>query len=121
MTPKEWSDQLDRIIDDPSFPPGPLVLADPSTAGGAPRITTDAIDEMARRRVTYTADVRTMQWAIMPDGASDKARLSNAISKDRTSTRWCFNELLSARGLLGVDAERARTQVPQEPAIETPH
>jgi hypothetical protein len=107
VTPEQWSDQLERIIADPAFPPGPLVLGDLSTAGGAPSITTDVIDEMARRWVTYAAELGTMQWAIIPDGAWDKARRFECEVEGSNIHPMVFNEPWSACNWLGVDRDAA--------------
>ncbi|MGO9873204.1 MAG: hypothetical protein ACLPVY_05340 [Acidimicrobiia bacterium] len=109
VTPDQWSDELDRIIADLAFPPGPLVLADLSTAGGAPSITTGIVDEMARRWVTYAAELAPMQWAIIPDGAWDKARRFECEVKGSNIRPMVFNEPWSACTWLGLDAAVART------------
>ena len=83
VTPEQWSDQVETIVADPTFPPGPLVLADLSTAGGAPRMTTDVINEMARRWRAHAAKLDKMQWAVIPNGAWDKARHFESNSKGR--------------------------------------
>lgn len=108
VTPRQWSDQLDRIMADPAFPPGPYVLADLSTAGGAPSITTDVIDEMARRWVTYAAELGTMRWAIIPDGAWDKARRFECEVEGSNIHPMVFNEPWSACAWLGLDVDIAR-------------
>jgi hypothetical protein len=109
VTPEQWNDQLDRIIADPAFPPGPLLLADLSSAGGLPSITTDLIDEMARRWVTYAVELGTMQWAIIPDGAWDKARRFECDVEGSNIHPMVFNEPWSACAWLGLDTEIART------------
>lgn len=72
--------------------PGPLVLADLSTAGGAPGITTDVIDEISRRWVTYAAELGTMRWAIIPDGEWDKARRFECEVEGSNIRPMVFNE-----------------------------
>jgi len=104
VTPQEWSDQLDRIVDDPAFPPGPLVLADLGTAAGAPSITTEVIDEMARRWLAYAADLAPMRWAIIPDGAWDKARRFECDVQGSNIRPMVFNEPWSACSWLGLDS-----------------
>jgi hypothetical protein len=39
VTPEQRRDQVETLVAGPSFPPGPLMLADLSTAGGIPSIT----------------------------------------------------------------------------------
>jgi len=108
VTPQEWSDQLGRIILDPLCPPGPLLLADLSTAGGAPSITTDVIDEMAHSWRTYAADLGEMRWAVIPDGAWDKARRFQADVQGSNIRITFFNQVWSACNWLGVDRDAAR-------------
>jgi len=110
VTPKEWSDQLERMTADRVFPPGPLILADLSTAGGAPSITIDVIDEMARRWVTHAKGLGVMQWAIIPDGAWNKARRFECEVEGSSTIRpMVFNEPWSACAWLGLDTETVRT------------
>ena len=108
VTPEQWSDQVDRIIDDPAFPPGPLVLADLSTAGGAPLITTDVVEKMAYRWRTYAADLRKMRWAIIPNGAWDKARHFELELEGSNIRSMVFNEPWGACAWLGLDTDDAR-------------
>jgi hypothetical protein len=110
VTPEEWSDQLERIVADPAFPPGPLVLADLSTAGGAPSITTDVIDEMARRWVIHVKGLGAMQWAIIPDGAWSKARRFECDVEGRTFAQWSSTK--RGRRVPGSDS----TQKPYAPS-----
>jgi hypothetical protein len=84
VTPEEWSDQFERILPDPVFPPEQLVLADLSTAGGAPRITTDVIDEMGSLLGDAYRGTRQDAVGIIPDGAWDNTRRFGATSTDRT-------------------------------------
>ncbi len=108
VTPEEWGNELDHITVDPTCPHGPLVLADLSSAGGAPSITTDVVDEMARRWVAYAAELGTMQWAIIPDGAWDKARRFECDVEGSNIRPMVFNEAWSACGWLGLDTETVR-------------
>jgi hypothetical protein len=107
VTPEQWGDHLDRIIGDPLCPPGPLLLADLSTARGAPSITTDVIDEMARRWRAYLTDQGDMRWAIVPDGAWVKARRFEADVKGSNIHVTVFNEVWSACNWLGLDRDAA--------------
>ena len=92
----------------PAFLPVPLLLADVSTAGGAPSITTDVIDEMARRWRTRAELVDAARWAIIPDGAWEKARRFDSELVESGFRTMVFNELGSACGWLGIDTDAVR-------------
>jgi hypothetical protein len=109
VTPQQWADQVQQIVTDPAFPPGPLMLGDLSTTGGAPSITTDAIEEMAARWRTAVADVGPMRWALIPGAAWDKVRQFDSELEASGVRMMVFNEAWSACKWLGVDADAART------------
>ena len=109
VTPEQWSDEVDRIVTDPTFPPGPVLLAELSTAGGAPSIGTDTIDKMARRWRTHAADLGKMRWAIIPNGAWDKARRFELELRGSNIRSMVFNEPWAACAWLGLETNDART------------
>jgi hypothetical protein len=106
--PEQWRIHVDAIVDDPAFPPGPLMLADLSTAGGVPRITTDIIQEMAERWRAHASDLDKMQWAIVPNGAWDKARRFESELEGSGLRTMVFNEPWTACSWLGLDADVVR-------------
>jgi len=108
VTPEQWRTQVDTIVDDPAFPPGPLILADLSTAGGVPQITTETIEEMAERWRAHAANLDEMQWAIIPNGAWDKARRFESELKASGIRTMIFNEPWTACRWLGLDADVVR-------------
>jgi hypothetical protein len=108
VTPEEWGAQVERLIRDPAFPPGPLMLADLSTAGGAPRITTEVIEEMAHRWRTHAATLGKMRWAIMPNEAWDKARHFEFELEASEIRTMVFNEASVACAWLGLETDDAR-------------
>ena len=67
------------------------------------------IDEMARRWVTYAAELGTMRWAIIPDGAWDKARRFECEVQGSNIHPMVFNEPWSAANWLGIDRDTARS------------
>ncbi len=109
VTPEQWREQLGRIIADPSFPPGPLMMADLSTADAVPTITTDVIEEMSRRWREHVANLGKMQWAIIPNEAWDKARHFEFGLEGSGIRTMVFNETSIACTWLGLDTDDART------------
>ena len=73
VTPDEWRGHIDRLVADPAFPPGSLMVADLRAAGGAPSITTDVIGEIANRLNVETEKLGGIQIAVIPNGAWEKA------------------------------------------------
>ena len=108
VTPQQWRDQVDSIVDDPAFPPGPLVLADLTTAGGAPLITPDIIKEMAERWRAYAPNLDRMQWALVPNEAWDKMRQFEAEVEGSGVRTMVFNEPWTACSWLGLDVDVVR-------------
>jgi len=100
---------LERIIADPAFPPGPLILADLSTAGGVPSITTDVVEQMARRWREPAANLGQMRWAIIPNGAWDKACHFEMELEGSGVRTMVFNEASVACTWLGLDTKSVRT------------
>ena len=109
VTPEQWNDQVDRIVADSAFPPGPVLLADLSTAGGAPSIGSDAIDKMARRWRTHAADLGKMRWAVIPNGAWDRSRRFELELRAPNIRSMVFNEAWGACAWLGLETDAART------------
>ena len=85
------------------------MLADLSTAGGAPSIGTDTIDEMARRWRDRAASLAKMRWAIVPSGAWDKARHFELELEGSNLRSMVFIEPWSACAWLGLDSGDTRT------------
>jgi len=109
VTPEQWKDQVDRITADPGFPPGPLILADLSTAGGVPQVTTDVVEEMAHRSREHAANLGKMRWAIVPNEAWDKARYFEMELEGSGIPTMVFNDTSVACTWLGLDTNDART------------
>jgi hypothetical protein len=74
VTPDEWRVHNERLFDDPAFPPGPRMLVDLRSAGGAPSITADVLAEMGKRFNDRPDKLAEMTLAIVPNGSWDKAR-----------------------------------------------
>src|SRR5437867_1691869 len=74
VTPDQWRKHVARIVGDPGFPPGPLLLGDLSTVGDAPTITTDVIAEMVGRWRPGASDLGLERCGIVATGALEKAR-----------------------------------------------
>jgi hypothetical protein len=108
VTPDEWRDQARQRFADPAFPPGPSALADLSTAGGAPSITTDAIREMAVLWRDQAPKIGMLRLAVIPDGAWDKARQFEADAGGAGLETFIFNSLGTACTWLGLDIEVVR-------------
>src|SRR5258708_145820 len=62
------------MLGDEAFPPGALLLADLRTAGALPAITTDVISELGARFNAEAETLGGMKFAVVPNGAWDKAR-----------------------------------------------
>jgi hypothetical protein len=125
VTPRQWSDHVERMLSDPAFPPGPLMLADLSSAGRAPSITPDVIGEMALRWSAGAATLGQMQWALIPNQAWDKARQFETDLTAAGVQTMVFNEPWSACNWLGLSSppvlsilKELRDQLRAEP---TPH
>ncbi|HEY6318327.1 MAG TPA: hypothetical protein VI462_10640 [Acidimicrobiia bacterium] len=72
VTAEVWRAHLDRMFSDPAFPAGRRCLADLSTAGEAPSITGEIIEEMGKR-FNVEFEVRTlMRLAMIPNGQLGK-------------------------------------------------
>ena len=74
VTPDEWRNHVETLFGDEAFPPGPLLLADLRTAGGAAAITADVITEVGARFNAEAETLGEMKLAVVPNGAWDKAR-----------------------------------------------
>jgi len=57
--------------------------------------------------MTYAAELGTMQWAIIPDGAWDKARRFECEVEGSNIHPMVFNEPWSPCNWLGVDRDAA--------------
>jgi hypothetical protein len=108
VSPEQWRDQARQRFADPAFPPGPLALADLSTAGGAPSITTDAIREMARLWRDQAPKVGLSKLAVIPNGAWDKARQFETDAGGAGLETIIFNSLGTACTWLGLDVDLVR-------------
>jgi len=108
VTPEEWSRHLDRMTSDPAFPPGPLLLSDLSTAGEAPRISTETIDEMAHRWRGHAEGLGPLQMAIVPNSSWAKAKQFEGEISDTIRRIMVFNEPWTACAWLGLDADTVR-------------
>src|SRR5580765_3700635 len=101
VTAEQWAEHIARLVADPEFPPGPHVLADISTSGGAPNIEPDDIEAMAARWGEAAPGLGKMQWAIVPNEAWDKARIFEKALAVVGIRLMVFNELWSACTWLG--------------------
>lgn len=73
VTAEVWRAHFDRIFSDPAFSPGHRYLTDLSTAGEAPSITGEIIEEMGKRFNVEPEAVTLTQLAIIPNGNWEKA------------------------------------------------
>ena len=111
VTPEEWEHHLERMTADPAFPPGPLLLSDLSSAGAAPSITVETIDEMARRWREHAESLGPLKMAIVPNGAWDKARKFEVEVSESIPRMMVFNDPWTACAWLGIDAEKVRRAI----------
>ncbi len=104
VKPEEWHAQYDRMFSDPAFPPGGLMLADLRTAGGAPSIDDDVIEDMGLRWNRQAERLADMRLAIVPNGAWNKARrfIEREVSV-RGMRSMVFAEPADACAWLGLD------------------
>ena len=102
VTPDEWRSHFEAMSNDPAFPPGPRMLADLSTAGGAPGMSTDIVTEMATAWSERVARTGPMKLAIVPNGAWEKARQLERAIGDSGLTAIVFNDLVTACTWLGL-------------------
>jgi hypothetical protein len=109
VTPQQWNRHVERMLGDPAFPPGPLMLADLTTARGAPSITPDVIAEMAGRWSAHAEELGQMRWALVPNEAWDKARRFETELDASGIHTMVFNEPWSACAWLGLDSDVARS------------
>ena len=77
VTPDQWRGHAARLFVDPEFPPGPLVLADISSANGAAGISTEVITEMGGGWSGRVERLDPIKVAVLPNGAWDKAQPSD--------------------------------------------
>jgi len=97
------------MFSDPAFPAGRRCLADLSTAGEAPSITGEIIEEMGKR-FNVEFEVRTlMRLAMIPNGNWEKARqlIDHEVSVPGLQG-MLFNELSVACVWLGLAVNDAR-------------
>ena len=105
VTPDQWREQFRQLSADPAFPPGSLMLADLSTAGGAAAITSDVIGEMAVALKARAERMDPVRLAVVPNGAWEKAReLERAVAGSGITT-IVFNDVLTACTWLGLRVE----------------
>ena len=109
VTPDEWRHHFKRMSDDPGFPPGPRVLADLSTAGGAPSFSSEVVGEMAVAWQTRTQRVGPIKLAIVPNGAWEKARELERATEGSGITTIVFNDVATACTWLGTGYDAARS------------
>ena len=126
VTPDEWRGHVALLFDDPAFPPGPLVLADLSTAGGAVMISTEVIEEMGDGWSDRAERLDPIKIAVVPNGAWEKARQFERAVEGSGLTTIVFNDLVTACKWLGVDPEPAGSILEQmregarpSPPVET--
>ncbi len=74
MTPERRGEQVERIIDDPAFPPGTAHPRRSQHRGSVPKLTTAVVEEMAYRWREHAANLGKTRWAIILNGAWDTAR-----------------------------------------------
>jgi hypothetical protein len=108
VSPEQWAAHVARLAADPEFPPGPLMLADISTSGGAPSIEPEDIEAMAARWISAATELGKMQWAIVPNEAWEKARHFEKALAAAGFRTMVFNEPWSACSWLGVDPDHGR-------------
>lgn len=96
VTPEEWRDHNERLLHDPAFPPGPLVLADLSTAGDAARISPEVVAEMGEGWGGRAGRMDPIKVAVVPNGAWDKARQFERVVEGSGLTTIVFNDLVTA-------------------------
>jgi hypothetical protein len=111
VTPEEWERHLERMTADPAFPPGPLFLSDLSSAGAAPSIEADTINEMASRWREHAESLGPLQMAIVPNGAWDKARKFEGGVSEAIPRIMVFNDPWTACAWLGIDPEKVRRAI----------
>ena len=108
VTPEQWRDHSDRMWSDPTFPPGPLMLADLSTANGAPSVSSEVVVEMAASLRERAAKVRPIRVAVIPNGAWDKALVLERDTEGSGLTTIVFNDLATACTWLGLSEDAAK-------------
>lgn len=107
VTPEEWRAHRERLLADPAFSAGSKMFADLSRAGGAERISTDAVTEMAS---VFRADgLGPYKVAVIPNGAWDKARHFEREVEGSGITVIVFNDVLTAGAWLGIEVGTAAT------------
>jgi hypothetical protein len=109
VTPDAWRGHVARIVSDPAFPPGPLLLGDLSTVAGAPAITTDVVGEMVRRWRSDASDLGLQRCGIVATGALEKARQFVLELEGSGLSAMIFDEPWAACTWLGLDTEAARS------------
>src|SRR5215472_8436673 len=75
VTSDQWHAHANSVLADPLFPPGPRILVDMRTSGGAPSITDSVVREIGERLNAERDVMEKMQLAIVPNGAWSKAQL----------------------------------------------
>jgi hypothetical protein len=109
VTSDQWRGHVAKIVADPAFPPGPLLLGDLSTVSGGPGITTDVIEEMVRRWRSNATDLGLTRCAIVATGELDQARQFVVELEGSGLSVMVFDDPWAACTWLGLDTEAART------------
>jgi len=111
VSPVEWRAHRERMVADPSFPPGPKALCDLSSAGGAARISEEVLEEIADGWRALSARLAPYKMAVIPNGAWDKARQLERLLDGTGLSMITFVELASACAWLDIPEDRVRTQL----------
>lgn len=109
VTPDVWRAHFDQMFSDPMFPPGRRLLVDLSTAGEAPSITAEIIEEMGKRFNAESEALTLMRLAMIPNGNWEKAvqLIDHEVSVPGLQGMF-FNELSVACTWLGLAVNDVR-------------
>ncbi len=111
VTPGEWDAAENALFADPAFPPGPFALADLRTANGAPHVPMDVVDEMGDRLRSQAPEIGPLQFALIPNSAWDKVRAFEERFRGSGISSLSFTSIATACSWLGIDRDRAATQL----------
>jgi hypothetical protein len=109
VTPDQWIAHLEKRVNDPAYWSCTRVLIDLTTIRSHEDITDDVIREMAARWRGHAPQAGHLSWAIVPNGAWNRARkVEEELETFPGIHTMLFNHTETACIWLGVDLAQSR-------------
>jgi hypothetical protein len=107
VTPAEWTDHVDRLVEDPAFPPGLRVLIDLRSAS-TELITRPVLEEQAARWRNLSTGMPELRAAFVPSENREKVEQFVELLRHANLRLGVFHQVSAACGWLDVDQVAAK-------------